>query len=85
MTSKLITKIKNRPSYYYFDTAIKDNKKITVKYCLFTEDLYKDKAIALKIKNTVDSRIQGSIQKNKPIFYDSSLKNQIRKIKLNKK
>ena len=54
MTSKLITKIKNRPSYYYFDTAIKDNKKITVKYCLFTEDLYKAKAIALKIKNTVD-------------------------------
>ena len=35
MTSKLITKIKNRPSYYYFDKALKDDKTITVKYCLF--------------------------------------------------
>jgi len=40
MTSKPITKIKNRPNYYYFDTAINDSKKTTVKYCLFAEDLY---------------------------------------------
>ena len=56
MTSKLITRIKNRPSYYYFDKALKNDKIITVKDCLFTDNEFEAKAIALKIKNEADNR-----------------------------
>ena len=45
MGSKLITKIANRPNFYFFDTALKDGKKLTVKFCLFTKDI--DEAVRL--------------------------------------
>ena len=45
MGSKLITKIANRPNFYFFDTALKDGKKLTVKFCLFTKD--PDEAVRL--------------------------------------
>ena len=45
MSSKLITKIANRPNFYFFDTALKDGKKLTVKFCLFTKD--PDEAVRL--------------------------------------
>lgn len=70
MTSKPITKIKNRPNYYYFDTAINDSKKTTVKYCLFTEYLYEAKLLALKIKNAVNLTAQDYVNKNKVIIYN---------------
>ena len=45
MSSKLITKIANRPNFYFFDTALKNGKKLTVKFCLFTKD--PDEAVRL--------------------------------------
>ena len=45
MSSRLITKVPNRPNFYFFDTALKDGKKLTVKFCLFTKDL--DEAVRL--------------------------------------
>lgn len=45
MASKLIPKIKNRPNYYYFNRALKDDKLITIKYSLFTDDIYEAKVI----------------------------------------
>ena len=45
MGSKLITKIANRPNFYFFDTALKNGKKLTVKFCLFTKD--PDEAVRL--------------------------------------
>ena len=45
MGSKLITKIANRSNFYFFDTALKDGKKLTVKFCLFTKD--PDEAVRL--------------------------------------
>ena len=80
MASKLITKIKNRPSYYYFDKALKDDKTITVKYCLFTDDELEAKAIALKIKNEADNR-RNSVQTKK--FIDLPLRYKIRNIQKN--
>ena len=69
MTSKLITRIKNRPSYY-FDKALKNDKIITVKYCLFTDNELEAKAIALKIKNEADNRRNSSNQE----FYRFTVK-----------
>ena len=80
MTSKLITKIKNRPSYYYFDKALKDDKTITVKYCLFTDNEFEAKAIALKIKNEADNRRDPAQTKN---FIDLPLRYKIRNIQKN--
>ena len=74
MTSKLITRIKNRPSYYYFDKALKNDKIITVKYCLFTDNEFEAKAIALKIKNEADNR-RNSVQTKKFIDLPSIEKN----------
>ena len=45
MSSRLITKVPNRPNFYFFDTALKDGKKLTVKFCLFTKD--PDEAVRL--------------------------------------
>ena len=45
MSSRLITKVLNRPNFYFFDTALKDGKKLTVKFCLFTKDI--DEAVRL--------------------------------------
>ncbi|MBE2986746.1 hypothetical protein CCAL12920_06095 [Campylobacter sp. RM12920] len=54
MASKMIMKIKDRSSYYYFDQALKDGKRVTIKHSLFTDDVYEAKAIAIKVKSTVD-------------------------------
>ena len=54
MLSKLITKISKRPNFYYFDTAIKDGKKTTIKYCLFTSDENEARMLAEKIKAKVN-------------------------------
>ena len=45
MSSRLITRVPNRPNFYFFDTALKDGKKLTVKFCLFTKD--PDEAVRL--------------------------------------
>ena len=45
MSSRLITKVANRPNFYFFDTALKDGKKLTVKFYLFTKD--PDEAVRL--------------------------------------
>ena len=79
MTSKLITRIKNRPSYY-FDKALKNDKIITVKYCLFTDNELEAKAIALKIKNEADNRRNSVQTKN---FIDLPLRYKIRNIQKN--
>lgn len=55
MLSRLITKISNRPNYYYFAKALCDDKPITVKVCLFTDDEDEANQIALMIKNIADS------------------------------
>ncbi len=81
MTSKLITRIKNRPSYYYFDKALKNDKIVTVKYCLFTDNELEAKAIALKIKNEADNRRNPTQTKN---FIDLPLRYKIRDIQKNK-
>lgn len=73
-------KIKDRSNYYYFDQALKDGKPITVKYSLFTDDIYEAKAIAIKVKSTIDkiSAIQqSSYQESYASFekYIKSIKN----------
>ncbi|MCZ6172641.1 hypothetical protein [Campylobacter ureolyticus] len=50
MTSNNIIKVKNRPSYYYFDRAYKDGKIITIKYSFFTDDILAIKINQLLIK-----------------------------------
>jgi len=80
MASKLITKIKNRPSYYYFDKALKDDKTIAVKYCLFTDNEFEDKAIALKIKKEADNRHNPTQTKK---IIDLPLRYKIRNIQKN--
>ena len=45
MSSRLITRVPNRPNFYFFDTALKDGKKLTIKFCLFTKNL--DEAVRL--------------------------------------
>lgn len=55
MLSRLITKISGRPNYYYFAKALCEDKAITVKVCLFTDDEDEANQIALMIKNIVDS------------------------------
>ena len=79
MTSNNITKVKNRPSYYYFDRAIKDGKIITIKYSLFTDDILAAKALAIKIKSTIDKISNPNITKTKKSF--NSFKSYINHIK----
>lgn len=50
MSSRLITKVPNRPNFYFFDTALKDGKKLTVKFCLFTKDIDEAARLANSIK-----------------------------------
>lgn len=69
MTHKLITKIKNRPNLYYFDTAINNGKKITVKYCLFTEDEYLAMILAKKIKDEVNKRLLSVLDNYRDVKY----------------
>ncbi|WP_304339282.1 hypothetical protein [Campylobacter ureolyticus] len=79
MTSNNITKVKNRPSYYYFDKAYKDGKIITIKYSLFTDDILFAKALDIKIKSTIDKISNSNITKTKKSF--NSFKSYINYIK----
>ena len=55
MLSRLITKISGRPNYYYFAKALCEDKAITIKVCLFTDNKYEASKIASTIKNIADS------------------------------
>ena len=59
MSSRLITKVPNRPNFYFFDTALKDGKKLTVKFCLFTKDL--DEAV--KLANSIKAAANEALAK----------------------
>ena len=59
MSSRLITKVPNRPNFYFFDTALKDSKKLTVKFCLFTKDL--DEAV--KLANSIKAAANEALAK----------------------
>ena len=59
MGSKLITKIANRPNFYFFDTALKDGKKLTVKFCLFT----KDPDEAVRLANSIKAAANEALSK----------------------
>lgn len=61
MGSKLITKIANRPNFYFFDTALKDGKKLTVKFCLFTKDLDEAVRLANSIKAAANKALAKKI------------------------
>lgn len=61
MSSKLITKIANRPNFYFFDTALKDGKKLTVKFCLFTKDIDEAVRLANSIKATANEALAKKI------------------------
>ena len=61
MSSKLITKIANRPNFYFFDTALKDSKKLTVKFCLFTKDLDEAVRLANSIKVAANEALANKI------------------------
>ena len=61
MSSKLITKIANRPNFYFFDTALKDGKKLTVKFCLFTKDLDEAVRLATSIKAAANEALSKKI------------------------
>ena len=77
MLSKLITKISKRPNFYYFDTAIKDGKKTTIKYCLFTSDENEARILAEKIKAEVNLVLMQRVVK-KPTSLALLIKNQRR-------
>lgn len=77
MLSKLITKISKRPNFYYFDTAIKDGKKTTIKYCLFTSDENEARMLAEKIKSEVNLVLMQRVVK-KPTSLALLIKNQRR-------
>ena len=59
MGSKLITKIANRPNFYFFDTALKYGKKLTVKFCLFT----KDPDEAVRLANSIKAAANEALSK----------------------
>ena len=61
MSSKLITKIANRPNFYFFDTALKDGKKLTVKFCLFTKDIDEAVRLANSIKAAANKALAKKI------------------------
>ena len=61
MGSKLITKIANRPNFYFFDTALKDGKKLTVKFCLFTKDIDEAARLANSIKAAANKALAKKI------------------------
>lgn len=93
MISKLVTKIKNRPNFYYFDTALSRGKKTTVKYCLFTNDEYKACIIAHKIKRLANQTLAfklSTINYTKTPTKDTksfkqSIKNSIKSLETNDK
>ena len=61
MSSRLITKVPNRPNFYFFDTALKDGKKLTVKFCLFTKDLDEAVRLANSIKAAANKALAKKI------------------------
>ena len=61
MSSRLITKVPNRPNFYFFDTALKDGKKLTVKFCLFTKDLDEAARLANSIKAAANEALSKKI------------------------
>jgi len=61
MSSRLITKVPNRPNFYFFDTALKDGKKLTVKFCLFTKDLDEAVRLANSIKAAANKALSKKI------------------------
>ena len=61
MSSRLITKVHNRPNFYFFDTALKDGKKLTVKFCLFTKDLDEAVRLANSIKAAANKALAKKI------------------------
>ena len=61
MSSRLITKVSNRPNFYFFDTALKDGKKLTIKFCLFTKDLDEAVRLANSIKATANEALAKKI------------------------
>ena len=68
MGSKLITKIANRPNFYFFDTALKDGKKLTVKFCLFT----KDPDEAVRLANSIKAAANEALSKKITTTHASS-------------
>ena len=61
MSSRLITKVANRPNFYFFDIALKDGKKLTVKFCLFTKDLDEAVRLANSIKAAANKALTKKI------------------------
>ena len=61
MSSRLITKVPNRPNFYFFDTALKDGKRLTVKFCLFTKDLDEAVRLANSIKAAANKALSKKI------------------------
>ena len=61
MSSRLITKVPNRPNFYFFDTALKDSKKLTVKFCLFTKDIDEAVRLANSIKAAANEALAKKI------------------------
>lgn len=61
MSSRLITKVPNRPNFYFFDTALKDGKKLTVKFCLFTKDIDEAVRLANSIKAAANEALAKKI------------------------
>ena len=61
MSSRLITKVVNRPNFYFFDTALKDGKKLTVKFCLFTKDIDEAVRLANSIKAAANEALSKKI------------------------
>ena len=61
MSSRLITKVSNRPNFYFFDTALKDGKKLTVKFCLFTKNLDEAVRLANSIKAAANKALAKKI------------------------
>ena len=68
MSSRLITKVPNRPNFYFFDTALKDGKKLTVKFCLFTKDL--DEAV--RLANSIKAAANKALAKKITIAHTNS-------------
>ncbi len=68
MSSRLITKVPNRPNFYFFDTALKDGKKLTVKFCLFTKDIDE----AARLANSIKAAANEALTKKVTIAHTNS-------------
>ena len=68
MSSRLITKVANRPNFYFFDTALKDGKKLTVKFCLFTKDIDE----AARLANSIKAAANEALAKKVTIAHTNS-------------